>query len=257
VVVLERVHRFAADSAIATLADAVRTGDTDGALGVLADPDHLDVTRVDPADPPAMAAIRAQVVDNAAAVTTAALAGDAAVGLERTTECKVLCATRFGPLGRDAWRDRVERHLVAAVAGFTMSARWYVGRPVIMTRNDYLTGVSNGDTGLVVHQDEGPVVAMAHRDGLRTLSPSQLDSAQTWWSMTIHKSQGSEFDHAVVSLPDRDSPVLTRELLYTAITRGRSRVTVVATEAAIRAAVDRPVARASGLADRLWSTGQR
>ena len=71
--------------------------------------------------------------------------------------------------------------------------------------------------------------------------------------MTIHKSQGSEFDHAIVSLPDAASPLLTRELLYTAVMRARHRLTIVGSEAALRAAIERPVARASGLRDRLWS----
>jgi exodeoxyribonuclease V alpha subunit len=88
------------------------------------------------------------------------------------------------------------------------------------------------------------------------IAPSQLDEVETWWAMTIHKSQGSEFSHAVVSLPDEHSRVLTRELLYTGITRGREQVTVVSSEAALRAAIARPVSRASGLRARLWSEEQ-
>jgi len=110
--------------------------------------------------------------------------------------------------------------------------------------------VSNGDVGVtVVH--ERPQVAFPAGDGVRVLDPSRLDRIETWWAMTIHKSQGSEFDHVVVVLPPPPSPILTRELLYTAVTRARSRVTILASEAAIRAAIDRPVSRASGLADRL------
>jgi len=86
--------------------------------------------------------------------------------------------------------------------------------------------------------------------------PSQLAAVETWWAMTIHKSQGSEFAHAVVSLPDARSRVLTRELLYTGITRGKEQVTVVATEAALRRAIDNPVARASGLRARLWNQSE-
>jgi exodeoxyribonuclease V alpha subunit len=88
---------------------------------------------------------------------------------------------------------------------------------------------------------------------VRYLAPSRLDRVESWWAMTIHKSQGSEFPHAVVSLPPAASPILTRELLYTAVTRARDRLTIVGSESAIRAAIDRPVARASGLRDRLWS----
>ena len=123
---------------------------------------------------------------------------------------------------------------------------------MIVTENDYANALFNGDTGLVVRDDGHTSVVFPRPDGARTLQPSQLSSVETWWSMTIHKSQGSEFRHAVVSLPQAGSPILTRELLYTAITRARERLTVVADEASIRAAVDRSVARASGLQERLW-----
>ena len=85
----------------------------------------------------------------------------------------------------------------------------------------------------------------------RRIDPSRLDRFETQWAMTIHKSQGSEFSHVVVALPEPPSPVLTRELLYTAVTRARERVTLLAPEAAVRAAVERPVQRSSGLAERL------
>ncbi|MCB1261753.1 MAG: ATP-dependent RecD-like DNA helicase, partial [Acidimicrobiales bacterium] len=120
------------------------------------------------------------------------------------------------------------------------------------TRNDYLTGVFNGDTGLVVDVDGRPAVALPTATGVRHLAPAQLANVDTWWAMTIHKSQGSEFDHAVVALPSVASPILTRELLYTAVTRGRHRVSVVATAEALRHAIAHPVARASGLGARLW-----
>jgi exodeoxyribonuclease V alpha subunit len=95
-------------------------------------------------------------------------------------------------------------------------------------------------------------VALASGDVLRRLTPSRLDRVETWWAMTIHKSQGSEFPHAVVALPDHRSPILTRELLYTAVTRARDRLTVVAGPEALAQAVARPLARASGLRNRLW-----
>ena len=86
----------------------------------------------------------------------------------------------------------------------------------------------------------------------RLVPTARLGDVDTWWAMTIHKSQGSEFRQVVVALPAVDSPILTRELLYTAVTRGREHITVVADEAAVRAAVRRPVARSSGLRDRIW-----
>lgn len=251
IVVLQRVHRFDADSAIAALADAVRTEDAEGAMEILRDPGQTQVTWVNPADTNQMNDLRTMVADNASRVMSAATDGDARSALELTTEMKVLCGTRHGPHGSYAWRDDIERRLSRAT-GLATSNRWYVGRPIIITKNDYITGVFNGDTGLVVRRDGARVIVMEAPEDLRTLQPSQVDDVETWWSMTIHKSQGSEFTHAVVSLPNAASRVLTNELLYTGITRGKEQVTVVATEDALRAAITRRVARASGLQSRLW-----
>ena len=96
------------------------------------------------------------------------------------------------------------------------------------------------------------MVAFARGAEVIQLSPFRLGEVETVHAMTIHKSQGSEFPHAVVSLPTVDSPILTRELLYTAVTRAKEEVTVIGSEETIRRAVERPVARASGLRDRLW-----
>jgi len=252
IVVLQRVHRFAADSAIAALADAVRSGDAHRAIGVLSDSGSDDVRWIDPADREALGQLRRMVVSGAAEVARAARKGEAGDALDRAVDLKVLCGTRFGPLGSYAWRDHLERQLPKLVQGLSTDRGYYVGRPVIITRNDYITGVFNGDTGIVVRDDDRTVVAMPGPDGIRLVLPSQLDAVETWWAMTIHKSQGSEFAHAVVSLPDEHSRVLTRELLYTGITRGKERVTLLATEAALRTAITSPVTRASGLQARLW-----
>jgi exodeoxyribonuclease V alpha subunit len=251
IVVLDRVHRFADNSDIAALADAVRLGDSARALALLrAGGDEL--TWVDPTDAAAVEAIRHEVVASSVHVARHALDGNADDALTSASSLKVLAGTRFGPLGSYAWRDLIEHRLARAVADLDIRGTWYVGRPVMITQNDHLNGLFNGDTGLVISQGGRPTVAFPGPEGLRLFSPSQLDLVDTWWSMTVHKSQGSEFDHAVVSLPAPTSRVLTRELLYTAITRARRRVTVVADEASIRAAIARPVARASGLGDRCW-----
>ena len=124
----------------------------------------------------------------------------------------------------------------------------------MVTGNDPGNNLANGDVGVVV-LDDGRWVVMGTGGRTRRLAPARLGAWEPWWAMTIHKSQGSEFSHAVVALPSVDSPILTRELLYTAVTRAKPEVTVVASEEIIRLAVSRPVARASGLRDRLWPTG--
>jgi len=257
VVVLQRVHRFGADSTIAALAAAVRDDDADRAVALLR-AGRPDVEWVLPDDHARFRAVQREVVDNAVAVVRAALDGDGVSGLARGADVKVLAATRQGPLGTDAWSDRIEALVGRAEPRLRAGGRWYVGRPVIVTRNDPTNGLVNGDTGLVVATATADAMAVVFPDvdpepgGTRAFQPSQLSDVETWWAMTIHKSQGSEYRHAVVSLPAAGSPILTRELLYTAVTRARERVTVVASEAALRAAIARPVARASGLQPRLW-----
>ena len=251
VVVLERVHRFGAESAIAALADAVRGGDADRALEVLR-AGSSEVTWVHSDDHAARGAVERFVVDNAIEVVGAAREGDRARGLAAASDLKVLAATRRGPLGTDEWRDRIEALIARRDARVAVGRRWYVGRPVIVIENDYSNALFNGDTGLVVATEAGSAVAFPRGETTRDLRPSQLAQVETWWSMTIHKSQGSEFRHVVVSLPKAGSPILTRELLYTGITRAREQLTIVADEAAIRAAIERTVARASGLQSRLW-----
>ena len=252
IVVLEQVHRYDRRSGIAALADAVRATDADRVLEVLRDPSTTDVRWVDPADGPALEQLRSAVAEDSAGVMAEARSGDPADALERATALKVLCGTRFGPLGSYAWRDLIEQRIPRIDRSLSTRGKWYLGRPLMVTRNDYITGVFNGDTALVVERDGRPMVATAGSGTTRLLSTSQVDSLETWWAMTIHKSQGSEFDHAIVSLPDSPSRVLTNELLYTGITRGREQVTVVASEESLRTAVDRRISRASGLGERLW-----
>ena len=125
-----------------------------------------------------------------------------------------------------------------------------------MTANDYELRLYNGDTGVVVQSGPTRVsAAFAQRGGVIEFSPTRLGAVETAYAMTIHKSQGSQFDTAAVLLPAPTSRILTRELLYTAVTRARTRLILAGTEEAIRAAVARPVARASGLRRRLWGTG--
>jgi exodeoxyribonuclease V alpha subunit len=127
-----------------------------------------------------------------------------------------------------------------------------VGRPLLVTENDYELGLYNGDTGVIVQGGSGQTSAAFERGReLLHFSPLRLGAVETVYAMTVHKSQGSQFDTAAVLLPSSSSRILTRELLYTAVTRARRELIVVGSEDAVRHAVERPVARASGLADRL------
>ena len=251
VVELTEAHRFGAGSGIAELADAVRRGDADSVLELLG-AGHEDVIWVRPDDAAAFDALRTRVVDAAVQVALAARQDRMAESVAAARRVKVLCATRMGPLGMYDWSDLIELGVGEVVPELRSGRRWEVGRPFIVTRNDPVARVTNGDTGVVVDLHGHRVLAID--TGATTPVPvpvARLDQVEPWWAMTIHKSQGSEFDHVAVSLPTQESPVLTRELLYTAITRARHSVTVVADEVTLRRAIGRPVSRASGLRDRL------
>ncbi|MFW2382428.1 MAG: ATP-binding domain-containing protein, partial [Acidimicrobiales bacterium] len=193
-----------------------------------------------------------QIVHNGVASLHTALAGDPDSALAYSAAVKVLAATRRGGNGRDEWQQRIETAVRFHVDDRSFVGRWYVGRPVIVTNNDYLLKLFNGDTGIVIRtEDNQRAVVFPDSANPQPLHPAQVGPLDTWWAMTIHKSQGSEFAHAVVALPEASSPVLTRELLYTGVTRAKDQVTVVATESAVVQAVTTPVRRASGLTQML------
>ena len=251
VTLLRQMHRFAEGSGIAALAEAIRGGEADAALDLLAG-GYPDARWVRDDDAEGLDQVGRSVAVAGVEMASAAMGGDAVGALDAAQRIKVLAATRRGPLGVYDWSDRIAAAVADALPGINRSRTWYAGRPVIVTANDPVNDVFNGDVGVVATVSGEPMVAFAGADGLRYLAPSRLGDVETWWAMTIHKSQGSEFPHAVVSLPRAASPVLTRELLYTAVTRAREEVTLVGSEASIRAAIGRPVARASGLRARLW-----
>jgi exodeoxyribonuclease V alpha subunit len=252
IVVLDRVHRFG--SAIAALAGAIRRGDADATIHALSEQrDEVTWLPVDADAHAALAPVHDGAVAAARAVIEAARNGEASQALGALAGFRVLCAHRRGPYGVQTWTDRIERWLATEVEGFGAEGQWYVGRPLLVTENDYALRLYNGDTGVVVATAQGRVSAAFERRGeIVEFSPTRLAAVDSVYAMTVHKSQGSQFDTAAVLLPDPTSRLLTRELLYTAVTRARERLILAGTEEAIRLAVARPVARASGLRWRLW-----
>ena len=255
IVVLRRVHRFG--EVIGNLADAIRAGDADATIRLVRSGGDeitwVDADVTEAARTPALPAIRSAAVSAGRRVRDAAVAGDAKAAIAALGGFRLLCAHRRGPAGATTWMGNVERWLVAD-GGLTGGGVWYAGRPLLITANDYSLRLYNGDTGVVVARADGRMAAAFDRQGeVVEVSPARLAAVETVYAMTVHKAQGSQFDTVAVLLPAPDSPILTRELLYTAVSRASERVMLVGSEASIRSAVERPIARASGLRERLWA----
>lgn len=241
---------FRSEEDIKSLAAALRTGDADEVVRVLRSPSD-QVSWVETSDQDEVeAALRPDSVSAAREIWAAARDEDATGALRALDRYRLLCAHREGPYGVRRWNHLVERWL-SEDPEIEIHGEWYVGRPLLVTSNDYALDVYNGETGVVVRQDQRRRVFVAGSERLKEFAPGRLDAVDTMHAMTIHKSQGSQADRVTVLLPDEASRLLTRELFYTAVTRARHHVRVVGSEAAVRAAVGTRAERATGLRLRL------
>ncbi|HUR72936.1 MAG TPA: exodeoxyribonuclease V subunit alpha [Sporichthya sp.] len=254
VVTLERNRRYDEAGAIAELATAVRVGDPSEVLRLLrAGTRGIEFVEIgdDGLVPEsALTALRADVVAAGSAMAAAAATGDAIAALDAMEQHRLLCAHRVGPRGVRHWTDRVHGWL-GAQAPNRADGR-YVGEPILISTNDPQIGLFNGDTGVVVAIGDGePVAAFRRGREARLVALGRLPEARTVHTMTVHKSQGSEFVQVSLVMPPAASPLATRQTLYTAITRATGGVRVIGSAAAVERAVTRPAARASGLGARL------
>ncbi len=191
--------------------------------------------------------VRQKVVDHARQLHTAALNGDPQAALNKRQELQLLCAHREGRTGVSYWNGFVEREL-----GSYTETPWYLGRPVMVTRNNRAVDLYNGDVGIIVPGADGvPVAAFSEGSTFRLVPTMRLEDVESVHALTIHKSQGSEYDDVIVVLPNDSSRILTRELFYTGVTRTKNRLTIVGNEIVVRSAVSQAIRRASGLASRL------
>jgi exodeoxyribonuclease V alpha subunit len=243
---LSQQYRFHPDSPIARLAAAVRDGDLATAKVILNTPDP-DFVWIDPQkEPDKLAALQSEVVNHAQLVLVAAENGRIEDALTAKTKLQVLSSTRDGHLGVYDWNQMVEAGL-----GPVTAQRWYAGRPVLITRNDSSTGLANGDVGVICNLEGQLRACFGDPQDPTTIALARLPDADTVHALTIHKSQGSEYEHVVVVLPQSQFRIVTRELLYTGITRPQKKLTLVATLESVEAAIMTPIRRATGLADRL------
>lgn len=253
VTTLEHSWRFG--GGIAQLAHAIRHNDAEQALEIIDSSQDLTLIDADAAtiDFDDLAEVRDLTVELNRRMVQAAEAGEVNQAAHALGQHRILCSHRTGPYGQRRWGDLVERQLRDARVIDPRDA-WYVGRPVLVTANNRTVGISNGDTGVTVDDGGSRVVALDRGLDYPTLvSPFVLDHVETLYAMTVHKSQGSQFERVTMIVPSPDSPLSLRATLYTAVTRAKEHVTLVGTREAIRAAIARPSQRASGLASRLSS----
>ncbi|KND55121.1 Exodeoxyribonuclease V alpha chain [Candidatus Paraburkholderia kirkii] len=260
VVWLQKNYRFGLDSDIGRLSIAIRNGDDKTALDALDPSGERAAVLFDDGDVAlserTLARLARGFAPYAEALASAldgAQSGHAQL-FDALNRFRVLCATRRG------WRgvDEVNARIAAKVreqAGIALAlgAQWFAGRPVIVTRNDYALGLFNGDIGIALPGADGLLrVAFRMADGaLRYVSPAALPPHDTAFALTVHKSQGSEFEHAALVLPGAFVRVLSRELVYTAITRAKRKVDVIGSAAIFAQTVREPTRRDSGLAARM------
>ncbi len=258
IVVLNKNYRFSADSGIDELGRAINSGDSGEVMTLLQEPGkrHIDFRPL---------TSFSDMEDNLSRLVMEGIAPifsteDPLEGMAALGRIKILTPLRKGPFGVETINRMVEavlrrNRVIVSVPGW--GTQWYAGRPVIMNRNDYFHHLFNGDVGITIVEriDGMQQVRVGFADGrgkIRYLAPEQLPDHQTVYAMSVHKSQGTEFQKVVLILPDRDLPLMTRELIYTAVTRARQRVEIWGRQEILSAAVERRLHRVSGLKKKLW-----
>jgi len=256
IVHLEKSYRFADDSKIEELSRVINIGKVDESLCMIKDAagkslrwgeihSQHDLFKV----------LSKKIIKGYAAYLKTE---DPKIALERFNRFIILCAVNFGPFGVVSV-NRLAEQVLSQQGLISPDNQWYKGRPVLITRNNYNLALYNGDIGITMpapdsDNNELYVFFSGMSGKLRQFSPHRLPEHDTVYAMTVHKSQGSEFENVLIVLPEKDYPVLTKELIYTGITRARQSVSIWGTEAVFRTTISRKIERTSGLRDALWES---
>ena len=258
VVWLRRNYRFAAGSSIGLLAAQTRDGNADGVLERLQDRTDPSLVWInDGGGVPSSDSLGAIFGGYAGYIEAVLGAADDPLAVAAAfARFRVLCAVRDGPWGVTAINSRASIHFRRALQHALDPGRrseWYPGRPVMVLRNDHVLKLFNGDIGIVLPDPQGVLqVYFPDEAGqFRAIAPVRLPDHETAFAMTVHKSQGSEFEEMLLLLPAEKNRVLTRELFYTAVTRARARLTIVANATVIASTVETATKRVSGLSARM------
>ncbi len=262
VVMLRKNYRFGTGSGIGELSRSIREGDEKTVLSLLESDQYDDISIIQPSKTGQPFDLLPELVSEGFGPFLRANSPEDA--FLKFSEFTILTPFRTGHFGIHSLNHAVEK-ILHGKGNISVHTPWYDHRPVMITVNDYSLRIYNGDVGIVLPED----VSRQHDEtakrvwfqepggSFRSLSPSRLHATQTSYAMTVHKSQGSEFDHVLLVLPpsvtDTSSRLLTRELLYTAVTRARSRVTILGSAEVVSHMAANPTSRASGLRNLLWS----
>ncbi|MCL2481894.1 MAG: exodeoxyribonuclease V subunit alpha [Propionibacteriaceae bacterium] len=249
-------HTFRFSGAIAALAEAIRRGEAEQALSVLEQgSDQIDWIPVDlesqEFSPDALTSLRRDITGQGLALSQAALAGNVPDALNVLGSHRLLLAHRHGISGVSHWTAIVRQWLSRDLGTSAAADRWHPGMPLLITRNDDLLNIHNGDCGVIVSGDQGLLLAVDDGTGTRLISPGMIQSWEPLYASTIHKAQGSQYETVSLILPVASTALLTRELFYTAVTRATTRLRVIGSREAVISAVESPALRASGLAAQL------
>jgi exodeoxyribonuclease V alpha subunit len=251
VIQLRTNYRSGETVALNEISLAVNEGDVGKTMDLLRQPSAALAWQPLPPEKLLKAALRDAVVSHFGEVLKSATPAAALAALGKF---RILCAVREGPFGTEAINRLAEEILVEAglIAPDKIKSGSYAGNPLMVTANDYALKLFNGDTGVVWPTGGASLVYFPDETGnIRTVARARLPEHESAFALTIHKSQGSEFDHVLLVLSDKPSPVLTRQLFYTGLTRARKSVRIIAPEAILRAAIATQLQRGSGLTDAL------
>jgi len=254
IIQLTKNYRFSKASGVYTVSHAVNDGNGSQALDLIRNSSLEDINWKSLPRPDKLPRrLQDWIMER---YTAYLKASDPLEAFDLFTRSRILSALREGPYGVHNLNIAVE-HILQKSGLIDRSGRWYSGRPVMITRNDYSLRLFNGDIGITMadHERGGEqrVFFIGPDGSVRSFSPLRLPDHETVYAMTVHKSQGSEFDEILLMIPDRDAPVLTRELIFTAITRAKEKIQIWGKEEIFLTAIQRRIRRSSGLRDALWN----
>lgn len=251
ITLLTKSYRFRAGSGIAQLAESVNAGNADQSMDVLESKNFDNVGMNVLSDQMSLQDLLRDKITGYFERIIQSENNEKA--LDTFNEFRILSAHRRGPLGVEYLNQYVEQ-ILRKQQLISKYEQWYPGKPVIVNVNDYTLGLYNGDTGVCLRDPDGELkVYFRHGDSVRGIAPARLADHSTAFSLTVHKSQGSEFDDLLFVLPDKPSKVLSRELIYTAITRARTSITILGRKSILRQGINKKLERSSGLRLRMWA----